>query len=1177
MFQFARPAGKPFLYLATDSSGYIVDSNFQASEWLGFSSQQLHSFAIADILTCSHTGDPSIYPTAFVGKYKHLNGSTVDLATRALPKGSFAEGYIFLAEHADLQVDPTDRQYSFEELFDFASIGAAKVDIETGKFIKVNRTLCEATGYSAQELHNLSVTDITHPDDIELTIENKGKLKEPNSFRHLIEKRYIRKDGSSMWATLSINFVGRKPHSPGFAVVVIQDISAKKRVQEELHVANERFDLAVQGSAEGIWDWNIITNEDHFSERWCNLLGYQKDELKPVFSTWLEHCHPDDSARILAAVEQHLENKVPFDQEYRLRTKSGEYRWFRSRGQARWDAQGKPTRMAGSIADVTEVRAAQEIIRQANQRYSEVMEAGGYVGYDTRLESMDCTVNGNIEIVTGYSASEFTLQQWRNSTHPDDQDKVEATRLAAMAEGTRFRLEYRLYRKDGTCIYVQDDGRTLFDEAGNISSLVGLLHDITDRREMEAALRAGRLELEQRVKERTRELWESNNQLLEENAARRKVEQELRHSREQLELFLDGAGEAFWDIDLTAGFAYLSPQMSKVLACKPGERPLEEFRADLHPDEADDVLGALVTTSERYDNTFRMRGVNLEWIWVHARGKIVKRDAQGLPLRMVGSLMDITAQKLLEIELRAAMEQANQANTAKSLFLANMSHEIRTPMNGVIGMAELILDTGMNLEQRELAEQILYSGQTLLHILNDILDFSKIEAGKLELERIHCELTEIIDSALGLMGERASRKGLDLTAMIDPKLPSCYFGDPVRLQQILLNLISNAVKFTESGEIALRCILDREVAGSIWIRFEIRDTGVGISEVDMARLFKSFTQVDASTTRKFGGTGLGLAISKQLVSLMDGEIGATSKLGEGSTFWFTAKLDRSERLSTAPEITAFASVRVLLVMPDTTSRTVLCEQLGGWSMHVVATNSVVEANSLLQRESQSQNPFEIVICDWLINEKAGEQSLARTITELHLQDSVRLFVIGPISSRPLPSYGNYTAQHIIKPVRILDLASRLNSSILELRGGRPKPVAPPAPAEIRLLEGRVLVVEDNLVNQKIAVSFLRRWGIHVETAKNGIEALQLLQTQSFDLILMDCHMPEMDGFEATRLIRRDISTTIPIIATTAGAMSGDAERCLAAGMSDYLSKPLSSKLLFKTIETTLSDLKNRLM
>ena len=531
---------------------------------------------------------------------------------------------------------------------------------------------------------------------------------------------------------------------------------------------------------------------------------------------------------------------------------------------------------------------------------------------------------------------------------------------------------------------------------------------------------------------------------------------------------------------------------------------------------------------------------------------------------------DISQRKRVEVELARARDAAIESARLKAEFLANMSHEIRTPMNGVVGMAGLLLETPLTTEQRDFANTIQSSADGLLTIINDILDFSKAEAGKLQFDSIPFDLRQALEGAVDVFAEPAARKNLELMLLIDASVPTAIVGDPGRLRQVVVNLVGNALKFTPQGEIVLSVSNAGDpTTDRARLRFEIRDTGIGIPEAIQARLFEAFVQADGSTTRKYGGTGLGLAISRRLVECMHGTIGVTSTPGEGSTFWFLAEFDRQSGndASAVPEAGDLRGQRVLVVDDNETNRKILHHQLAIWGAKDTCVGDAAEALDALRAAAAAADPFVLVILDRQMPEVDGLM-LARSIRQDPQFQNVPLVL--------MTSLGDFGEQNeraalglaacLFKPVKAAQLREALVTAIAPANDSLDGS-SRATPAR-RAIKARVLVAEDNVVNQKVALLQLRRLGCYGDAVGNGLEAVKALKQIPYDLVLMDCQMPELDGFEATRVIRASGSAhrNIPIVAMTANALDGDRDRCVAAGMNDYLCKPVKIEDLATMLE-----------
>ena len=585
---------------------------------------------------------------------------------------------------------------------------------------------------------------------------------------------------------------------------------------------------------------------------------------------------------------------------------------------------------------------------------------------------------------------------------------------------------------------------------------------------------------------------------------------------------------------------------------------------------------AFVEAARRGDHEER------EWTYVRKDGSHIrvllsvtsKRDADGTVNGFLGIATDITARHLAEAEILKAKDAAEAANRAKSDFLANMSHEIRTPLNAIIGMTELVRDTNLDVTQREYLSMVQESGESLLSVINDILDFSKIEAGKLSLERVWFDLREMLGDTMKSLALRAHRKKLELACHVATVVPVSVDGDPHRLRQVVVNLVGNAIKFTERGEVVLDVDIEQVTDDAIDLHFRVTDTGIGISSDQLLTIFEAFEQADTSTTRRYGGTGLGLAISSRLVELMEGRVWVESEVDRGSTFHFIARFGNSVRDEEAGESTIYPAMlhglKVLVVDDNATNRRILLEILGNWMMHPVAVSSVTDAVAELTRMSDARDPYALILTDASMPDVDGFE-LARRVQHnpALCRSMVMMLTSGdrPGDIRRCELLG--ISAYLVKPIK----QSELLDAILVAVGGQSALTgsqdASPAIARTSETPKSILLAEDSLINQKLAIGLLEKWGHRVTVANNGREAVEFSGQQTFDMILMDVQMPELDGLDATREIRnREVvtGTHLPIVAMTAHAMKGDRERCLEAGMDDYLMKPIRAEQLFQALE-----------
>jgi two-component system sensor histidine kinase/response regulator len=631
-----------------------------------------------------------------------------------------------------------------------------------------------------------------------------------------------------------------------------------------------------------------------------------------------------------------------------------------------------------------------------------------------------------------------------------------------------------------------------------------------------------------------------------------------------------------WDliIVLEADFrvAFVTPSAERVLGYPVAQLFGMAVRDIVHPADADSFLRGLRglpaggSGSDPVESRIRCEDGRWRIIAWHAANLLADASVNGYVLNG----RDVTDIREASEQLVAARDAALSASRAKSQFLAIMSHEIRTPMNGVIGLTDLLMQTELDREQTELASGVKVSAENLLVIINDILDFSKIEAGKLQLEEANVDLATVLDDVGRMLAEPAHRKDLELIVDVHPDVPSAVLGDKVRLQQILLNFGSNAVKFTNTGEVIIRLFVLHQNAERVALRFEVEDRGIGISEEVQARLFQAFSQADSSTTRRFGGTGLGLAISRQLVELMGGKLGVISAPGEGSTFWFEISLRQTDTAAVplADPIYGLDGLRALVVDDNATNRMILSRQLLSWGIVSVEALDGFQAIELANHAAASGRPFDIGVIDLNMPGMDGIE-LAGQLKSDPKTANTTLFLLSSSGERlgAAESHLRGFATTLTKPVRSSELFDCLISNV------RSEPTAgvrsyPKGDSGMNEARGVVLLVEDNKMNQLVATKVLEKLGYTFDVANHGREAVEALAGKSYDAVLMDCEMPEMDGYQATAAIREMEGERrhTPIVAMTAAAMAGERERCIAAGMDDYLTKPIRIELLASVLE-----------
>ncbi|MCX6557314.1 MAG: PAS domain S-box protein [Candidatus Aminicenantes bacterium] len=811
---------------------------------------------------------------------------------------------------------------------------------------------------------------------------------------------------------------------------------------------------------------------------------------------------------------------------------------------------------------------ATETLRESEERFKFIFDNSVDGMLLINLENQKIN-NANISMsqMLGYSLEELQKLGAADIHPKEDMPYVEKQIEMQATDGLAPARDLPMRRKDGSVFYANVRGAPIM--LSGKKYLLGVFRDITERKRVESA---------------------------------------LRESEERFRVLSASAQDAILMMDDQGRLTYWNPAAERIFGHISNEAIGHNLHDLIAPQRYHQALHAAFPEFQRSGQGAAVgKTLELQGLCKDGREITVALSLSAVQIKgswhAVGILRDISKQKTAEKELynlldeleqannrlEAANQRANQlavesqaANIAKGQFLANMSHEIRTPMNGVIGMTELLLGTDLSAEQRRFAETVRLSGEALLSVINDILDFSKIEADKLELETIDFDLRATFEDAAELLALRAHEKNLEFVCRVDPEVHTFLKGDPGRLRQILINLGSNAIKFTARGEIFIEVRLESESMERIKLRVEVRDTGIGIPADKIGLLFSAFQQVDASTTRRFGGTGLGLAISKRLVEAMGGEIGIESVEGRGSTFWFTAVFGKQPQRDrgTGTGQAKISGVRILVVDDNATNRLVLSEQLASWEVRHTEAASAAQALDMLRKARAQNDPFRIVIADMQMPEMDGE-SLGKSIkADPKLRDTLLVLMTSfgrRGDAKRLEAIG--FSAYLTKPVKQSQLYDCLATII-----GAVAPEAGTAEAalvtrhtisEARRLKVRILLVEDNLTNQQVALGILEKLGFHSDAVSNGREAIQALETVAYDLVFMDVQMPVMDGFEATAAIRSGQTTIpnskIPIIAMTAHAMKGDRERCLEAGMDDYIPKPIAPQAMAAVLDKWLDQ------
>ena len=917
----------------------------------------------------------------------------------------------------------------------------------------------------------------------------------------------------------------------------------RKQIEIELKTNELRLNEAQHIAGLGNWQWDTVRDKVLWSNELYLIFGIQPEKPGASSGKFLTYVHPDDRNQAERAIKQAFNDKVFPSVDYRIIRPDGAVRALQCRGKVVIDEAGRVTSMWGTLQDITERKRAEEELKTNEKLMSEAQRIAHLGSWEHDAASGEVKWSHEEWQIFGLDQREFgpSFEEFLALVHPDDRHIVRTIAERSQQSQKVTSYDYRIIRPDGTVRVLRANGSILCDELGQVVKITGTDQDITEQKQIETELR-----------ERDLQLVEAQHIALLGN----------------------------WEWDVATNRTKWSDALYHVYGVEPQEHTptYEGYVKVVHPDDRKKV-------SEKFETVLKTgRGCSYghRVIWpdhsvhfLHVNLK-VELDEAGHPARLFGTAQDVTDRVQMEEELKEARDVAIESARLKSEFLANMSHEIRTPMNGVIGMTGLLLDTDLNDEQRECAETIRSSGDALLTIINDILDFSKIEAGKLEFEIVDFDLRNAVEETMELLAEKARAKQLEFASLVYNDVPTSLRGDPGRLRQVLTNLVGNALKFTEQGEVIVRGEKESESETAVTIRFTVSDTGIGISEASQAKLFQAFTQADGSTTRKYGGTGLGLSISKQLVEMMGGTMGVTSTPGEGSVFWFTAELEKQPAAAnvSTPETHSIENLRVLIVDDNATNRKILSHQLGAWGMIHAEAESGPRALELLRTAVTDGVPYDLAILDLLMPGMDGFE-LARTIKSDPKLAPIHLVLLTSAGGRGDGATARAAgiAAYLTKPARQSQLFDCLTMVVSNSSNASPSTssnlVTKHTLREARYMSHKlILLAEDNIVNQKVAVRQLQKLGYRADAVANGREAVEALSRIRYDLVLMDCQMPEMDGYEATTEIRRieGMARHTPIVAMTAHALTGDREKSIAAGMDDHITKPVKQDELARILE-----------
>ncbi len=1002
------------------------------------------------------------------------------------------------------------------------------------------------TGYPAADFltDKRTQASVIHSDDLNSVISAVSE-KLANDEPFFVEYRIVKADGEIRWVNDSGSLSPPDAGGTRYVNGGIIDITERKRADEQLRMTQQAVDTAPESV---FW-----VKADDATMFYCNVqawesLGYTRAELMKLKVFDFDLLFPQENWEPFI---RHLREQDSITAEGLHKTKNGETHVV--------EVSASLTTFEGEeyvltfTRDISDRKTSEEALRNSEERFALTTSGSGDGLWDFNILAKSFWYSDRFRALLGYDSEEDypnTLESWSDGLHPEDREYTLDAFHTHLENKVPYDVEYRLKTKQGEYRWFRVRGKSLRDESGRSYRTAGSITDITEHKNT--------LSLLESVFDAT-----------------------------PIPLFISDfeTGETKRVNTANADFANLTVEELMIA---------DSTKIYTDPERDRPRLVKAFQTGSQLELQMNRLGTG-EPRWCLFQGTVI--DYYGRK-SLLGSFVDITERKNIEAalntrvkeldETQSAMlnmmddldeekERAEAATVAKSDFLANMSHEIRTPMNAIIGMSHLALQTELDRKQRNYIRKVNRSAEALLGIINDILDFSKIEAGKLDMEQVDFRLEDVFDSLANLVGLKTEEKGLELLFDLPAELPTGLIGDPLRLGQVLINIGNNAVKFTEQGDIVIRAAVVEESDEQVELHFSVRDTGIGMNEEQQSKLFQSFSQADTSTTRRYGGTGLGLAISKKLTELMGGEIWVESEPGVGSTFHFTVQLGKqqgalSQRRSTTSELGA---LRVLVVDDNSSAREILSNILASFGLEVDQAGTGLAALAKIE-EANKLDPYKLVIMDWKMPGMDGIETTRKINSDPALTSVPTVIMVTAYGREEAAqsAAGVTINSFLTKPVT----ASSLHEAILQAMGHEVESRSDghsrheSAAADIARLRGaRILLVEDNEINQELATDLLTSNGMIVEVANDGKEALTMLDALEFDGVLMDCQMPVMDGYEATRRLRmQERFRDLPILAMTANAMAGDREKVLDAGMNDHIAKPINVNDMFHLMAKWIS-------
>jgi PAS domain S-box-containing protein len=1056
-----------------------------------------------------------------------------------------------LALHKSAEAALKDNKKKYHDILENMEDGYFEVDL-TGKFTYANTAVALQVGTNKEHMVGTNFSEYGKEKEVKRVFEAFSKMyktgKPINQFGLLM----ITPDGTEKHMEITASLIRDNQGQPiGFGGVN-RDVTERKKAEEALRQNEEKYRTILDNVEVAYYELDLAGNITGGMYPYGSPLGLSREEF--VGHNFSEFCDEENAQALFEIFHNvYLTGQPVKEVEWNITAPDRTKIYTETSAALMRNADGEPIGFRGIIQDVSERKKAEEALRQSEERLKLAIEGGDLGFWDMNLKAQKGIVNERWAEMLGYRMAEIRDVQstWENSLHPEDRERVlEEGRKYQAGEIANYEVEYRAVTKQGNIKWLVTRGAVVeWDEQGSPTRMVGTTKDITERK---------------------------------------LDEQEIKNSEQKLSQIINFLPDPTFVIDRESKVLAWNKAMEMLTGIESNSilgKGNYEYAIPFRGERAPMLIDLLFQQDEALEKRYLKLNRRGETLFsesfnpglrpggVYLAGNAQPLyDASGDVMGAIETIRDITDLKRTEEALHKARQEADSASQAKSDFLANMSHEIRTPMNAIMGMAHLLQKTGLTPKQQTYLSKIYASAKSLLGIINDILDFSKIEAGKLDMESVSFDLGDVLDTVSNLVSIPSHEKGLELLFNTGSDVPTNLVGDPLRLGQILINLTNNAVKFTEQGEIVVAIELLEQDQKRIRLRFSVSDTGIGMTEEQAAKLFQPFSQADTSTTRKYGGTGLGLTICKNLVDMMGGEIRVESKLGHGTTFIFTADFRRSKHtekkaLEPSPDL---RNMRVLVVDDNATSRGILRGILQSLGFEVSLAASGEEGLNELEDASE-KHPYDLVLMDWKMPGINGIEASKRIRNHPDLAKIPTIIMVTAYGREEIMRQADQLGLEgfLIKPVSPSVL---FNTIMQALSLESPVSVRPGAPEDrtaekLKGIRGAwILLVEDNDINQQVVRELLERSGLPVRIASNGVEALRAVKERVFEAVLMDVQMPVMDGYQATREIRKDERLKdLPIIAMTAHVMAGDHEHCLEAGMNDYVPKPVDPEQLFSTL------------